>query len=39
MAKKSPRKEDEELVDDCGILISCDKGGDDMQLEYYFGST
>ena len=28
MAKKPPRKEDEELVDDCGISISCDRGGD-----------
>jgi hypothetical protein len=37
MVKKLYRKEDEDLVDDCGIIISCDKGDDDTQLEYYFG--
>lgn len=22
---------------DCGIIVSCDKGDDDAQLDYFFG--
>jgi hypothetical protein len=34
MKKKQKREKYEEI--DCSILISCDKGDDDMQLAYYF---
>jgi hypothetical protein len=33
MAKK--QKHNDEEINDCGILLACDKGDDDMQLEYF----
>jgi hypothetical protein len=41
MEKKPPKKEEEEMIDGCdiiGIIISCDKGDDDAQLEYFSGN-
>jgi hypothetical protein len=33
--EKKQKHEKYEEIDDCGILLACDKGDDDMQLEYF----